>query len=299
MERGLGQFALWEAGRLLLGLVGAVLFAAAISALSASTGTYASTLVERLVAMFGGDFGPSVIGDVPAFGEVLRALPATLELLTLGLLIAFGVGIPVGMGLGSLRILRAAAPLIQIVAAVPVFCASLALVWFAVNILGWQDLGTTHRDLGAALVAGNSAVTLEALRATVLPAVTVGMAGASAVQLVLRRAASHAADQPYRRGLRLMGLSAFEIERLFVLPQMAAALLSGLGEITLAMLSAAAIAEWVFAWPGAAVLFVKSVALHDWNIVALVLMSFAWLTLIAQFLANLGTYMLTGTDPLP
>ena len=60
----------------------------------------------------------------------------------------------------------------------------------------------------------------------------------------------------------------------------------GLIIVAAALLSAAAVAEWVFNYAGAADLFVKSVALHDWAIVAPVLLSFAGLTLIADFIGR-------------
>ena len=112
---------------------------------------------------------------------------------------------------------------------------------------------------------------------------TVGAAGAAAVQLALRRAASEAMDEPYRRGLRLMGLSTLEINSVYLVPQMLTGLCRSLGDIMLALFAAAAVAEWVFGWPGAAVLFLKSVALHDWNVAALVLLVFAAFKFAADF----------------
>ena len=91
-------------------------------------------------------------------------------------------------------------------------------------------------------------------------------------------------EAPWRRGLRLMGLGAVEIDLAYLAPRILAGLLAALGEITLALFSAAAVAEWVFDWPGAAVLFVKSVALPDWGVAALVLLAFAAIKLMADFI---------------
>ncbi len=300
MGAGLGRFAAWEAGKLALGLFGALLLAAAVSALSAghgqNSGQYAGAVLARLLALVSFDLGTSAMGGVPVSAELAGRLPATLELMGVGFLLALLIGVPVGLALSVARILRAAAPLIQIVAATPVFCASLGLVWLVYHGLGWSDLSGGDKTLFAALAAGDNAAAAQAFRAFVLPALTVGIAGAACVQLALRRAASQAADEPYRRGLRLMGLSAFEIERSYVAPQMLAALFASTGEIVLAMFSAAAVAEWVFAWPGAAVLFVKSVALRDWNAAAAVLLAFGALTLLAQFLGTLIARILVESE---
>ena len=137
------------------------------------------------------------------------------------------------------------------------------------------------------------------LETLLLPVLTVGLAGAAAAQLALRRAGSESANAPWRMQLRRMGLSAWEIEGVYGVPQIFAGLLSSLGEVVLALLSAAAVAEWVFNYAGAADLFVKSVALRDWAIVAPVLLSFAGLTLIADFIGRCAARPLAdpGTPP--
>jgi len=59
-------------------------------------------------------------------------------------------------------------------------------------------------------------------------------------------------------------------------------------------LSAAVVAEWVFHRSGAADLFVKSVALADWNVVAIILLVFACLTFVAEFLGKLAGRLLVS-----
>ena len=84
----------------------------------------------------------------------------------------------------------------------------------------------------------------------------------------------------------------FEIERIYIVPQVLAALAMSAGEIVLALLSAAVVAEWVFHRPGAADLFVKAVALEDWNLAALILAAFACVTLMVDFAGRLiGTVL--------
>jgi ABC-type dipeptide/oligopeptide/nickel transport system permease component len=129
---------------------------------------------------------------------------------------------------------------------------------------------------------------VRALPAFGLPALVVGAAGATAIELAIRRAASAAGGAPYRDGLRLMGLSAFEVDRLYLVPRVLAGLFASLGEVALSLFAATAVAEWVFDWPGAATLFIHSVALHDWNVAALVLLVFACMALTAGFIGALA-----------
>ena len=291
------RYGLGQGARFVLGLLGVGLIAAAISALSAPHGHYLAALFARLPGIAALHFGPSTMSGTSAASELARRLPATLELLGAGFAVALVLGIPLGLALSSGRVLRAAAPLIQIVAAAPVFCASLALVYVAVKTFGWKDLSYTGTSLFDAALAGDAAALGHAFRVLVLPVLIVGGAGGACVILAIRRAMDEAAEEPYRRGLRLMGLSALDIDRLYVAPQVMSRVLFDLGEIVRALIAAAVVVESVFGWPGAADLFVKSVALRDWNAVALIVALFAVIALTAELIGNLAARALTPAEP--
>ncbi len=284
----------WQALKFALGLLGAVVLAAAVAAAPAHGHHYLYAVLARLLSFAHLDFGLSSISGLPAATVVAQCLPATLELMAGGAIVAILVGVPLGVLLGRGRALRAAAPLIQLVAAAPVFCAGLALLWMAARVLHWTY---TAQPLPWPALMGGGQSALMALKALALPGLTVGAAGAAAVQLAVRRAESEAIDEPYRRGLRLMGLGTFEIDRVYLAPQIFAGTLKNFGEIVLALLSAAAVAEWLFGWPGAAVLFLKSVALHDWNVTALVLLAFAAISLVADLCGVVGARALGEAVP--
>lgn len=286
----MGRLLARQALRFASGLLGAVLLAAALSALSTpaaetSALNFVSAMGAHLLAMVRLDFGLSEVSGWSAFGAVAEAMPYTAGLLAMSTVVALAIGVPLGLLLGTGPVRRAAAPLIQIVAAAPVFCASLALAWISARLFGVHPLPPA-----GGLFAGNAAQTL------VLPVLTVGMAGAGAVQLSLHRAASQAQGQPWRATLRLMGLPAFEIERVYVAPQVFAGLFANLGDVMLAMVSAAAVVEWVFGWPGAAVLFVKSLALGDWDVAALLLLIFSTLKFGTDFVGALACDALIGAE---
>jgi peptide/nickel transport system permease protein len=278
------RFVLNEAGRLALGLLGAALMSAAVASFALP---HAGDGPVFFIAGWGlriGEFahlhfGQSAISGAPVIAELAARLPLTIGLVLDGIVVAAVVGIPVGFLFGAGPIRRATAPLIQIVAAAPIFCAGLALAFAASNVLHWplQSIG------GDRTGTGFFPHDPDQLQAILLPALTVGLAGAAAVQLSLRRAAAEAGQESWRVYLRRMGLSQWEIEAGYVVPQIFAGLLSSLGEVMLSLLSAAAVAEWVFSCPGAADLFVKSVALHDWSVAAAILFAFAALTMTAQF----------------
>ncbi|MBS0473053.1 MAG: ABC transporter permease subunit [Proteobacteria bacterium] len=294
------RFVAREAGRLALGLIGAALLAAAIAGLAlphAEDGLFSFLFAwgRTLDAFVSLDFGRSAISGEGAFADVWQRLPLTLGLVGEGFAIALVVGIPVGLLFGAGPARRAASPIIQIVSAAPIFCAGLALAWAVANLLGWPVTLDSGIKSDLALWPRDPAQ----LQALLLPVLTVGLAGAAAAQLALRRAGAEASGEAWRVELRRLGLTAWDIETGHVMPRLIAGLLAGLGEVMLALLSAAAVAEWVFNYAGAADLFVKSVALHDWAVVAPVLFAFAALTLIAEFVGRVAAHPLSDRGGAP
>ncbi len=294
------RFVLREAGRTGLGLVGAVLLAAAISALAmpgAGDGLWHFLVAwgRTLDAFAHLNLGQSAMTGVTAREELATRLPLTLGLVLEGLVVALIVGIPVGFLFGAGPARRAAAPLVQVLSAAPIFCAGLALAFVAADLLHWPVPRGTGDAVNLMLIPKDA----RELEILLLPVLTVGLSGAAAAQLALRRAGAESARQPWRTQLRRMGLGAWEIETVYGVPQIFAGLLADFGEVMLALFSAAAVAEWVFNYAGAADLFVKSVALHDWAIVSPILLSFAGLTMIADFLGRCAAYPLVATGAAP
>lgn len=288
---------LLHAAQLIGSLMGAVLLAALLATLSQPTHgfwPFASAVSERFLDTFRGDFGRSAVTGAPAMADVVTVLPLTLQLLAGGAVAALLLGVPLGILLSASRTLRAAAPLMQIVAAMPVFVAALALIWIAVRLLHWSETSQASALSWAALM--RSGDWSAALHAFALPALTVGAAGAASVQLSLRRAAVIAWSAPYRKGLHMMGLGSLDIDLRYALPDILAALLGDLGEIVLALISATAVAEWVFHRDGVAVLFLKSAAFGDWNVAAAVLFVFAAITLVADFVGGMASRLIVPED---
>jgi peptide/nickel transport system permease protein len=295
----MARLILREAGKLGLGLLGAVLLAAAISALSdprAGGGLwhFLTAWGRALDGFVRLDLGASAMTGRPALEMLAQRLPLTLGLVAEGFAVALIVGIPVGVLFGAGPARRAASPLVQVVSAAPIFVAGLALAFLAANALHWPVPSGTGVPSGLILMPHDS----HALQVLLLPVLTVGLSGAAAAQLALRRAGAESAHQPWRVQLRRMGLAAWEIETVYGVPQIFAGLLSSLGEVMLALFSAAAVAEWVFNYAGAADLFVKSVALHDWAVAAPVLLAFASLTMIADFVGRCAAAPLTATGAM-
>ena len=277
------RFGVRRVGQFVLGLFGAALLAACLTTQAAPVGSpFGRTLIQHFTEIARLDFGLSSIGAIPAWTEVSYFLPSTLELIGLGALIAILIGVPSALLLSDRRAAGFSVPLLHVMSAIPAFCAALCILWLSQKLLHWAPTAQPQ-SLITAIARGNIGDIEAALRAVVPPALVVGAAGAYSIQNLLRRAIVRAANEPYRRGLRALGLGRFEIDGRYLLPQVLAAVFYNLGDVALALIAATAVAEWVFEWPGAAGLFLKSVALHDWTVVSLILFVFAAITITANF----------------
>ena len=297
------RFTLRETARLFFGLVGVGLLAiclASLDSFAASHGLsgFLRSVTHHIEAVGHLNFGTSATSGRAALAELGERLPPTLIVLSAGLIVALVIGGPLGIAFGGGPGRRAAAPLIQFVASTPVFCAALVLNYVAVRSFHWPHETQTNFLTPSGTFHFDASDPLAALQPLLLPALTVGAAGAAAVQLALRRGAASVANESYRIGLRRLGLSALEIDRAFVVPQVLAALVASFGEIALALVAAAAVAEWVFNVPGAVDLFVKSVALGDWTMAGLVIFLFAAIALVAEYCGRIGARAISGTSAL-
>lgn len=275
---------LLRAAQLIVSLVGAVVLAALLATLSLHThgfGPFISAFSMKLLAALKGDFGVSAASRVPVAILIAQTCPATFILISVAAVIALILGTPFGVIFGVSRAARVAAPLMELTAALPVFVAALAVLWIAAHLPHAMHNSSAGHDI---------------LQALVLQAAIVGVAGAGSVQLALRRGAERAWSAPYREGLRIMGLSPLDISLRYAVPEMGAALLRDLGQLALALVSAAVVVEWVFSRNGAAVLLLRSAMRADWNLAAALLLIFAVVVLVAQFIGAAAANIISPED---
>jgi peptide/nickel transport system permease protein len=281
-----------QTGRFLLGLSGAFLLAAGVAALARpdAHSHYLGAFLTHIGQVAHLDFGTSAITATPAVDEITRGLPITFALMGIGFVVALALGISLGLLFGAGRFFRPVAPFIQVITAVPVFCAALLGVWIA-NVFGLTDF--SHGKFENLVAHGSDLVAL--LRVVAIPALIAGATAAGAIQLSLHRAILGAMREPFYENMRCMGLSGSEIDRAYLMPYLLMGFFRSFGEIALSLFAADAVVEWVFGWPGAINLFVHAVALHDWNVVAIVLLVIASVVIAADFVGRIGARLVGGT----
>ena len=156
----------------------------------------------------GGDLGISFAASVPAIDLILERMPATLELALTAMLIAVGLGIPLGLFAG-LRpqswLARSIMTLSTIGFALPTFWVGLMLIMVFSVQLGWLPTtgrGATVDVLGVPL----SVLTADGLRHLLLPATTLALFKLALLIRLTRAGTQDAMLQDYVRYARAKGL---------------------------------------------------------------------------------------------
>lgn len=283
-----------QTGRFVLGLAGAFFLSAAVAALSGldAHGHYLAALVGQVSRFLRLDFGTSAITAAPAIDEIARGLPITFALMGVGLAVALALGVSFGLLFGAGRFFRPAAPFIQVITSVPLFCAALLAAWIA-NLFGWTDFSYAK----FASLSSHGADPIALLRVVAIPALIAGATAAGAIRLSLHRAILGAMREPFYENMRRLGLSGFEIDRAYLLPYLLTGFFKSFSEIALSLFAADAVVEWTFGWPGAISLFIHSVALRDWSVAAIVLLVIASVVIATDFIGHVGARLVGGTAP--
>lgn len=251
--------------------------------------------------MLSGEWGLSAQLGVPVARLVGTALPATLELAALALVVCGVLGFCGGLLLFALRrqggqregraalaetgtaLMMAVPALLWALLLVLVF----ALAWPVVPVGGRLAPGLawptgTGFLLVDALAAGDAALFGSALGHLVLPAVALGLAFAPPVMRVLGAALAEAHRAPFVDQARLRGLSGAQLLWGQALPLAAVPALAALGRQFVLLLGGAAVVEAVCGYPGLGRLLVEAVRAADLPVLQAAGLAFAAVTVLAQ-----------------
>jgi peptide/nickel transport system permease protein len=227
-----------------------------------------------------GHFGKSILNGQDALDAVFERLPATLSLVGFSALVMVLIGIPVG----TLAATRAGSKLDSFVMtgstlgfAMPNFFFGLLLMLiFAVML--------------RMLPSGGSG----SWQHFIMPVITIGVAKAAIFTRFVRSAVLDALRLQCVTAARARGFSEFEIYLRHVFPNSLIPVVTMLPLLIGAMVSASAVVESVFAWPGIGRLLVESVAQRNLAIVQVIIMFVA----IVMIATNLTVDLLYGwLDP--
>lgn len=208
-----------------------------------------------------GDLGRSVRDNAPVLGEIFERLPATIELALAALFVSLLISVPLGI-ISALRpnskidAFVSGVSLIGI--SIPNFLLAILLILvFAYYLRIFKPDG--YVALGEDFV-GN-------LQRLVLPAVTLGAAGAALNMRLIRSSVLEVMSQDYVRTAKAKGLLRGLVVRRHILRNALIPLVTVLGLQFGALIEGAVITETIFSWPGIGQLAIKSLNSRDYPVV--------------------------------
>jgi peptide/nickel transport system permease protein len=218
------------------------------------------------------DFGVSVVQRIPAFDIVAPRIPYTILLAAGALIIAVGVGIPVGIAMAVWRggwLERSLAAVVLTGQSMPTFLSSILLILVFGVMLGW--LPTSG--------AGD-------LQALVLPSIALGALSMSTFARMARISIVDELGKDYvragrARGLSLAGIVCRHVLRNAAIPVVTIAALE-IGNLV----AGAIIVETVFAWPGIGQLAIQSIQSRDFVVVQVIVVMISFVYVFTSLLAD-------------
>ena len=221
-----------------------------------------------------GDMGRSFAFSTPALTLIFERMPATLELAIVAILIAVGLGIPLGLWAG-LRPQGFAGKSIMAVSilgfSLPTFWVGLMLIMVFAVQLGWlpsSGRGTTRLLLGVPV----SFLTLDGLRHLLMPAFNLALFNIALVIRLTRAGAQEALLQDYVKFARAKGLTNTRIIGVHVLKNILIPIVTVIALQFGSIIAFAIVTESVFAWPGMGKLIIDSIRVLDRPVIVAYLM---------------------------
>jgi peptide/nickel transport system permease protein len=229
-----------------------------------------------------GDFGRSIRNDQPVMEAIRERLPATIEL---GM-VAFAYSVLLAIPLGTLAALHRRGPL-GLAASVfafvgismPNFFLGLLLILLFSLTLGWLPPGQ---------YVPFTEDPIENLKRVILPAITLGTAGAAINMRLVRSSLLDSIVQDYIRTARAKGLPERLVFFRHALRNALLPVITVVGIQVGALWEGAVVTETIFAWPGVGRLVTNSIGGRDYPVVQAVVLIAAFSFMISSLLVDIA-----------
>jgi peptide/nickel transport system permease protein len=209
-----------------------------------------------------GDLGVSRLEGHRRVTEVLRPkIPATLELVVVGITFALVIAIPLGIAAA----VRAGGRVDQFARVVALMGFSTPSYWLAILLMLLFSLKLRWLPAGGYVSPGDSFP--QHLRALILPTFTVGFIQAASLVRFLRAGMLDVLSLDYVRTARAKGLTERTVIYGHALKNSLISLITVLGTNIGGLVSGLVVTEQVFAWPGLGWQMVTSIAMRDYQVV--------------------------------
>lgn len=250
--------------------------------------------VRWLLAFLQGDFGYSYFYQMPVRDRILAALPNTLVLGTASLLLAFVVGILVGV----LQAAKQGSILDSALSGITLFFYSMPSFWLALMLILVFSLGARNfwdwpfsfpvsgiQRPGADLL-GPWEQLKDRVHHLVLPTLTLTLILGGGVARFVRTSMLDVIRQDYIRTARAKGLPESRVILGHALRNGLIPVVTLLGAYLPLLLSGAVLIEYIFAWPGMGQLMVESIHRRDFPVVLAGTFLFGVVVVLGNLLAD-------------
>jgi peptide/nickel transport system permease protein len=224
------------------------------------------------------DFGTSVVQRMPAAGIVAERIPYTFMLAAGALVIAVGIGIPVGVTMAVWRghwLERVLAGFVLTGQSMPTFLSGILLILVFAVLLGWLPASGTG-----------------SLSALVMPSIALGALSMSTFARMARIAVVDELGKDYVRAGRAKGLSLGSVVVRHVLRNAAIPVVTIAALEIGNLLAGAVIVETVFAWPGIGQLAIQSIQARDFLVVQVVVLFISTVYVVMSLATDLAYALL-------
>ncbi|WP_413318524.1 ABC transporter permease [Agrococcus sp. 1P02AA] len=250
-----------------------------------------------LTRLLQGDFGNSIETRRPVLEEFMNRFPATIELSVLALIIAVGIGIPLGYWAARnhgrlIDHISVGMSLLGIT--IPVFFLAFMLKWLFAVQLGWlPTTGRQDRGIDAThftgfyvldgFLTGEFDAAWNAFLHLLLPAIALATIPLAIIVRITRASVLEVVNADYVRTGRAKGVSKQIIRDRFVLRNAMLPVVTTIGLQTGLLISGAVLTETVFAFPGIGAFLAGAIFGRDFP----VLQGFVLFIAVAYALINL------------
>lgn len=247
-----------------------------IEAMRASLGferPLAVQYLEYLGGLLSLDLGRSYVQNVPVWELIASRLPYTLMLAGGALLVAFGIGIPLGVTMAVRRGRIEAKAMMGVVLAgqsLPTFWSAILMIMVFGVWLGWLP-PSGARDWWS----------------LIMPSLALGLLSMATFARVARTAVLDELEKDYVRTGHAKGLPMMRIVMRHLLRNAAIPVITVAALEIANLLAGAVIVETVFAWPGLGQLTVQAIAARDFMLVQGIVLLGAATAILLNLVADL------------
>lgn len=235
---------------------------------------------EYMAGLMQLDFGRSIIQNVPVTDIIASRLPYTIQLAAAALVLALGIGVPLGVFMAVRRnhpLSRLGMGFVLAGQSLPTFWSGILLILIFAVWLGWLPSSGARQA-----------------SSVILPAICLSLLSMATFARVARTAVLDELNKPYVRAARAKGLPLGRVVTRHVLRNGAIPVISIAALEIANLLSGAVIVETVFAWPGLGQLTIQSIAARDFPIVQAVVLLGAFVSIFLNLAADL---LYSAVDP--